>query len=67
MTNYDIIYYGDVTVIKEKRKMVTGSYREGTTNELIAVRATTMTMGAPMIPAVTAASPMTNAPTILTA
>lgn len=33
MTNYDIIYYGDVTVIKEKRKIM-GYTQEKMTNLL---------------------------------
>lgn len=39
----------------------------GVTNSDMAVMATVITMGAPTKPADTAASPMTNAPTMLTA
>ena len=53
--------------IKAKRRIVIDSYNEGTTNALIAVNATTITIGEPIIPAVTAASPIIKAPTILTA
>jgi hypothetical protein len=44
-----------------------GSYKFGITKVDIAVRATTIIVGAPMRPAFTAASPTTNPPTILTA
>ncbi|MPN14569.1 hypothetical protein SDC9_161896 [bioreactor metagenome] len=40
---------------------------EGTRKPATAVMATVMTMGAPTIPALTAASPMINAPTMLMA
>jgi len=43
------------------------SFKAGITKPVIAVRATTITIGALTNPAVTAASPMTNAPTILIA
>ena len=39
-----------------------GSYKDGTTNEAIAMVATIIIIGAPISPAVTAASPMTSAP-----
>ena len=55
------------STINKNRSSVTEPYREGITKELMAVRATIITMGAPISPARTADSPMTNAPTILTA
>ena len=55
------------STIKTKRRIAMAPYREGRTKELMAVKATMMTIGAPMIPARTALSPMTSAPTMLTA
>jgi hypothetical protein len=50
-----------------KRIIAPESVCAGTTKLDTAVRATTMTIGAPMRPADTADSPITSAPTILTA
>lgn len=44
-----------------------GSYNDGMTYEEIAASATTIRVGAPISPAFTADSPITSAPTILTA
>lgn len=54
-------------MIKINLKIVTASYNDGTTKADIAVSPTTSSIGAPISPAVTAASPMTNAPTMLIA
>ena len=54
-------------MMKANRRMAIGPYRLGSTKEHRAVSATMMTIGAPISPARTADSPMTSAPTMLTA
>ena len=52
-------------IVKENLIIVLSCTKEGVTKEVMAVRAITITNGAPTRPAVTVASPITRAPTML--